>query len=54
MAARAMGMKVSCNKEGGGDSSKSNGDKGGRQATAMATMWAVATATRLMGKEEGK
>ncbi len=47
-------MKVSCNKEGGGNGSKSDGNKGGRQATAMATTWAMATETRLVGDEEGK
>ncbi len=38
----------------GGDGSKSNGDKGGRQATATATTWAMVTETRLAGDERGK
>ncbi len=46
--------KVSCNKEGGGNSGKSNGDKGGRRATATATMWAMAMEARLAGNKEGK
>jgi hypothetical protein len=49
-----FGTKVLCNKEGGCNGSKSNGNKGGGQATATATMWAMATETRLAGKEEGK
>ncbi len=43
-----------CNKEGGGNSRKSNGDEGGGQATAMATTWAMAMAMRLAGNEKGK
>ncbi len=54
MAARAMATKVACNDEGSGVGSKSNGDKGGRQATATATTWAMAMATRLAGNKEGK
>ncbi len=49
-----VGMKVSCNKEGGGDGGKSNDDKGGGQATAMATKWAMGTETRLVGNKEGR
>ncbi len=45
---------VLCNKEGGGDGNKSNGDEGGGRATAMATTWAMATAMRLAGNKEGK
>jgi hypothetical protein len=46
--------KVSCIKEGGGDGGKSNGNEGGGQATAMATMWEMATEARLAGNKEGK
>ncbi len=46
--------KVLCNKKGGGDGGKSDGDKGGRQVTATAKMWAMATVTRLAGNKEGK
>ncbi len=53
-AARAKATKVSCNKEGGGDLSKSNGDEGCGRATVTAITWAMATAMRLAGKEEGK
>ena len=49
-----VATKVSCNKEGGGDGGKSNGNEGGWQAMAMAMTWAVATAMRLVGDEEGK
>jgi hypothetical protein len=48
MAARAMATKVLCNKEGGGDSSKSNGDEDGGWAMATMTMWAMVT-VRLVG-----
>ncbi len=44
---------VSCNKECGGDGSKSDGNEGGGRATAMATMWAMATGMRLVGNKEG-
>ncbi len=47
-------MKVLCNEDCGGVCGKSDGNKGGRQATAMATTWVMATKTRLVGKEEGK
>jgi hypothetical protein len=47
-----VATKVSCNKEGGGDGSKSDGDEGGEQAMAM--MWAMATETSLVGDKEGK
>ncbi len=47
MVARAMGTKVSCNKEG-------NGNKDGGQAMATVRTWAMATATRLAGNKEGK
>jgi hypothetical protein len=49
-----VATKVLCNKEGGGDGGKSNGDEGGGRATAMATMWAMATAMRRAGDKEGK
>ncbi len=49
-----VATKVLCNKEGGGDGSKSNDDKGGGQVTATAMTWAMVTATRLAGDEEGK
>jgi hypothetical protein len=49
-----VATKVLCNKEGGGDSSKSNGNKSGRQATAMAKTMAMAMETRLAGNKEGK
>ncbi len=39
---------------GGGNGGKSDGNKGGGQATAMATMWAMAKETRLVGNNEGK
>ncbi len=44
----AMAMRVAGDKEGNGDSGKSNGDrnKGGGQATAMRAM-----ATRVAGKQ---
>ncbi len=44
---------VSCNKEGGGDGGKSDGNEGGGRATATATTWVMATAMRLVGNEEG-
>ncbi len=53
-AAIAMATNVSCNKEGSGDSSKSNGDKDGGQAMVTVMMWAMAMATRLGGNKEGK
>ncbi len=49
-----VAMKVLCNKEGGGDGGKSDGNKGGRRAMAAATMWAMAMETRLAGDKEGK
>jgi hypothetical protein len=54
MVARAMATKVSCNKEGGGNGVKSNGNKGGGQATMTAITWAMGMATRLVGNKEGK
>jgi hypothetical protein len=45
---------VSCNKEGGGDGGKSDGNEGGGQATATATTWAMTMETRLAGDKEGK
>jgi hypothetical protein len=44
---------VLCNKEGGGNGGKSDGNKGGGRAMAMATTWAMAMAMRLAGNEEG-
>jgi hypothetical protein len=35
--ARVITTKVLCNKEGGGNGGKSNGDEGGGQATATMT-----------------
>ncbi len=49
-----VATKVSCNEEGGGDGGKSNGDKGGGQATMMATTWVMVTETRLAGNKRGK
>ncbi len=49
-----VATKVLCNKEGGGNGGKSNGDEGGGRATATATMWAMVTAMRLAVNEEGK
>jgi hypothetical protein len=56
-----LAMRVECNKESNGFSSKSNGNKGGRQltatramATVMATTWVMGMVTRLVGDEEGK
>ncbi len=53
---RAAAMRVAGNKEGNGEGSKGNGDsnKGVRQGTALATKWAMATATRVAGEEESK
>jgi hypothetical protein len=57
----ATATMVACNKEGDGNSSKSNDNKGDWQATAMramgtskATTWVMAMATRLAGDEEGR
>jgi hypothetical protein len=43
-----------CNEEGGGDGGKSDGDKGGGRAMAMATRWMMVMVMRLAGDEEGK
>ncbi len=45
----AMAMRVA-----GNDGYDSNGNKGIRQGTEMAMKRAMATATRVAGKEEGK
>jgi hypothetical protein len=47
----ATAMRVAGNKEGNGDFGKSDGDgnKGGGQATAMATKRVIVTATRVAG-----
>jgi hypothetical protein len=49
-----VATNVSSNEEGGDDGGKSDIDEGGGQATATATTWAMATAMRLAGDEEGK
>ncbi len=49
-----VATKVSCNEEGGGDGGKSNGDEGGRRATATVTTWAMVTETRPAGNKRGK
>ncbi len=49
-----VATKVSCNKEGGGNGGKSDGNEGGGRAMAMATTWVMATAMRLAGDKEGK
>ncbi len=49
-----VATKVSCNKEGGGDGGKSDGNEGGGRATATATTRAMATEMRLASDEEGK
>ncbi len=54
MAARAMGTKVLCNKEGGGNGGKIDGNEGGGQATETATTWVMVVATRLGVNKEGK
>ena len=59
--AMALVMRVECNEESDGFGSKSNGYKCGRQltvtgamATVTATMWVMATVTRLAGDKVGK
>jgi hypothetical protein len=49
-----VATKVLCNKEGGGDGGKSDGDKGGGRAMATVTMWVMGTAMRLAGDKEGE
>ncbi len=49
-----VATKVLCNEEGGGDGSKSDGNKGGGQAMERATTWVMEVATRLAGDKEGK
>jgi hypothetical protein len=49
-----VATKVSCNKEGGGDGGKSDGNEGGGRVTATAMTWAMAMAMRLAGDEEGE
>ncbi len=58
--AMALVMRVECNKESNSFGSKSNGNKGGGQVTAiramamvMAMTWAMAMVTKVAGKEEG-
>jgi hypothetical protein len=50
----AMAIRVVGDNKGNGEGSKGNGgsNKGVRQRTALATKWAMATATRVTGKEE--
>jgi hypothetical protein len=52
----AMAMRTAGNKEGNGEGGKGNGDSdnGVRQGMALATKWALTTATRVAGKEESK
>ncbi len=49
-------MRVAGNEERNGEGGKGNGDsdKGVRQGTALATKWAMATATRVAGEEESE
>jgi hypothetical protein len=50
----ATAMRVVGNKEGNGKGSKGDGDgnKGVIRGTAIATKWAMATVTRVAGKEK--
>ncbi len=52
----AMAMTVAGNEEGNGEGGKRNRDsnKGVRQGMTLATKWVMATATRVVGKEESK
>ncbi len=52
----AMAMRVVGDEEGNGEGSKGDGDsnKGVRRGMALATKWAMATATRVAGKEENE
>jgi hypothetical protein len=57
----ALAKRAAWDKEGNSNSSKSNGDKGGRQAMvtrvmarATVTMWVMAMAMKQAGDEEGK
>ena len=59
--AMELGMRVECDKESDGFGGKSDGNEGGRRLTATrvmvtvtATMWVMATVTRLAGDKEGK
>ena len=59
--AMALATRVECDEESNGFGSKSDGNEGGRQltatramATVTATMWLMATVTRLAGDKEGK
>ncbi len=51
-----METRVAGDKDGNGEGGKGDGhsDKGVRQGTALATKWAMATATRVAGKEESE
>jgi hypothetical protein len=46
----ATAMRVAGDKEGNGNGGKSNGDKGGGKAMAMATKRVIVTAIRVVGK----
>jgi hypothetical protein len=55
----ALATRVECDKEGNGFGSKSNGNKGGGQATVIRAMamvramtWAMATVTRVAGEQQ--
>jgi hypothetical protein len=65
MRRMALATRVACDKEGDGNSYKSDGNEGdGRamatramvtaMATAKATTWVMVIVTRLMGDKEGK
>ncbi len=49
-----VATKVLCNKEGGSNGGKSDGNEGGGGAMATAAMWTMAINTRLAGDKEGK
>jgi hypothetical protein len=56
-----LATRVECDKESNGFGGKSNGNEGCRgltatraMATVMASMWAMAMVTRLVGNREGK
>jgi hypothetical protein len=59
----ALATRVACNEEGNGNRGKINGNEGGGRSTetramgtvmATAPTWAMVTALRLAGDEEGK
>jgi hypothetical protein len=56
----ALVTRVVCDEEGNDDGSKSDGNEGGRRATAMRAMatatvmtWAMVTAMRVVGNKKG-